>query len=152
MEGGFSLIVCSMPVRSMALVFIHRRRCGHAADRDNAAVPSRLSGDAVDSDGHSGVSGYDDHDADSHFDDHRGVVELLPAPSRCSPKRKWRLDVHGPSLKVAFVDDETANCRLGLRMLARLGVDTVHNVTVIADGEVAFLPRRVFPFVCRSCE
>ena len=37
------------------------------------------------------------------------------------------------SLRVVFVDDETANCRLGLRMLTRLGVQAA-NITVLRDG------------------
>jgi hypothetical protein len=36
-------------------------------------------------------------------------------------------------VRVAFVDDEQANCRLGLRMLARLGVPAA-NVVVLRDG------------------
>ena len=43
------------------------------------------------------------------------------------------LSSHIPSLKIAFVDDETANCRLGVRMLTRLGVAT-QNIIVISDG------------------
>ena len=36
--------------------------------------------------------------------------------------------------RVVFVEDEPANCRLGLRLLAKLGVPAA-NVTVLADGE-----------------
>ena len=36
-------------------------------------------------------------------------------------------------LRIAFVDDEPANCRLGLRLLTKLGV-AAHNVTVMTDG------------------
>ena len=37
------------------------------------------------------------------------------------------------SMRIAFVEDELANQRLGLRMLAKLGVKPEH-VTVLADG------------------
>ena len=36
-------------------------------------------------------------------------------------------------LRVVFVDDEGANCRLGLRLLAKLGIPAA-NVTVLHDG------------------
>ena len=49
-----------------------------------------------------------------------------PSPSAASPLA---------AITVAFVDDEQANCRLGVRMLARLGVPASH-VTVLKDGEV----------------
>ncbi len=38
------------------------------------------------------------------------------------------------SLRVVFVDDEGANCRLGLRLLQRLGVAR-ENVVFLANGE-----------------
>ena len=36
-------------------------------------------------------------------------------------------------LRIAFVDDEKPNCRLGVRMLGRLGVPTA-NIIVLTDG------------------
>ncbi len=38
------------------------------------------------------------------------------------------------ALRVVFVDDEPANCRLGLRMLVKLGVAR-DNITVLVNGE-----------------
>ena len=40
------------------------------------------------------------------------------------------------SLRVALVDDEAANCRLGLRLLAKLGIPN-DNVHVLVDGASA---------------
>ena len=37
------------------------------------------------------------------------------------------------SLRVVFVDDEAANCRLGLRMLTRTGVDK-DNIVFLSNG------------------
>ena len=37
-------------------------------------------------------------------------------------------------MRVVFVDDEAANCRLGVRMLGRIGVPDA-NVTVLRDGK-----------------
>jgi hypothetical protein len=37
------------------------------------------------------------------------------------------------SRRVVFVDDEPANCRLGLRMLSKLGIPR-ENITVLANG------------------
>ena len=44
------------------------------------------------------------------------------------------------TLRIAFVDDETSNVRLGLRMLGRLGVNVTDNVTVLTDGEESLHP------------
>ncbi len=44
------------------------------------------------------------------------------------------------TVRVAFVDDEVANRRLGLRFLARLGVSSA-NVTMLRDGERCCRPR-----------
>lgn len=42
------------------------------------------------------------------------------------------------SLRVVFVDDEAANCRLGLRMLTRAGVDK-DNIVFLSNGPCSSL-------------
>jgi hypothetical protein len=66
-----------------------------------------------------------------------GTSSAVPALAAVSV-----LDAPGPGgdaharvagLRVAFVDDEEANCRLGIRMLGRLGIPRA-NVVVLRDG------------------
>jgi hypothetical protein len=56
------------------------------------------------------------------------AVSVLDAPG---PGGEAHARVAG--LRVAFVDDEEANCRLGIRMLGRLGISRA-NVVVLRDG------------------
>ncbi len=63
-----------------------------------------------------------------------------PSPSR--PDAVFAAALPSPpkalsTFRVCFVDDESANCRLGLRMLARLGVPS-QNIIVLADGNEAY--------------
>ena len=101
---------------------------GHRAPRTMSAVPSTsglslaqrtMAGEAsVDSGATaavgSWVSGVDSAPAN----------EAVPPSSKRTPMSE---------LQVAFVDDEPANCRLGLRLLTKLGV-LPQNVTVLTDG------------------
>ncbi len=66
-----------------------------------------------------------------------GTSSAVPAPASVPV-----LDAPGPGgevlarvagLRVAFVDDEEANCRLGIRMLGRLGIPRA-NVVILRDG------------------
>ena len=56
----------------------------------------------------------------------RGGGNDTPAPAQ-------DLVVDVSSRRVVFVDDEPANCRLGLRMLSKLGIPR-ENITVLANG------------------
>ena len=56
----------------------------------------------------------------------RGGGNDTPAPEQ-------DLVVDVSSRRVVFVDDEPANCRLGLRMLSKLGIPR-ENITVLVNG------------------
>jgi hypothetical protein len=60
------------------------------------------------------------------FSQTRGGGNDTPAPEQ-------DLVVDVSSRRVVFVDDEPANCRLGLRMLSKLGIPR-ENITVLANG------------------
>ena len=47
------------------------------------------------------------------------------------------------SLRVVFVDDEAANCRLGLRMLTKAGV-TKDNIVFLSNGLCSDKSARLF--------
>ena len=53
------------------------------------------------------------------------------------------------AVRVAFVDDEAANCRMGLRMLSKLGVPR-ENITVLNSGAWSLCVPTVVPGRGRS--
>ena len=73
----------------------------------------------------------------------RGSEATLPT-RRSSEAVPPRTDM--TSMRVVFVDDEAANCRLGLRMLPRLGLQR-DNITFLTNGA---LPTPPLPSADRS--
>jgi hypothetical protein len=56
---------------------------------------------------------------------------VTPSDFNPAPVVDWNERVK--LLRIAFVDDEKPNCRLGLRLLARIGIPAT-SVTVLTDG------------------
>jgi hypothetical protein len=50
-------------------------------------------------------------------------------------------------MRVVFVDDEAANCRLGLRMLLKLGIQR-DNVTLLTNGAFSCHGSFLHPHCC----
>ena len=73
---------------------------------------------------------------------------FVPTPGPGASAEAWKAKF--ATLKIAFVDDELSNCRLGLRMLARLGVPA-SNITVLSDGTRVDMDDRRMCVVCLLC-
>ena len=71
------------------------------------------------------------------FDSETTVHETtIPIPLTTSPYSSTDWAARFSNFRIAFVDDETANCRLGVRMLGRLGIPA-KNIVILSDGTLA---------------